>query len=169
MLTLAARACAQDPCSTEYLFHSQCSTVLVPQTPGSAESQFRGVPVPRSPSSADSWFHGLLVPQFCCNRQGRPQLVPNRDSCEPGVMRTGSHANRDSCEPGLMGTRIPANKDSSELGLRRTGIPRNRESTNVHTSVGFVAAFMKKPRWKPETKHTGEPILYLEFWHHVSL
>ena len=84
----------------------------VPRNPGSA------VLVPRTPGSADSWFRGLLVPRFCCNRQGRPQL-----------MRTGTRANQESYEPGFMRTGSHGNRDSDELGLWRTGILANRGST----------------------------------------
>ena len=92
--------CVTKPCA------AFCGTDPVPQNPCST------VPVPRS------WFRGLLVPRFCCNRQGRPQL-----------MRTGTRANRESCEPGFMGAGTHGNRDSGEPGFRRTGIPPNREST----------------------------------------
>ena len=93
---------------------------------GSADSWFRGVPVPRSPGSADSWFRGSAA-------TGKA----DHNSCEPGLVRTGSHANWESREPELMGTGIPANRDSYEPGLRRTGIPANRDSTPAQAGLGI--------------------------------
>ena len=91
------------PCSTESRFRSPCSAVLVPRSPGSTESWFRGILVP------GSWFRGIRV------------HGTGPGSWEPGLMGTGTHGNRDSWELGFLRTEIPANWDFGEPGFRRTG------------------------------------------------
>ena len=129
----AAGYCLFCPCSGKldaassitckiHIWYRSCST----------ESLFHG------PGSADSWFYSSAA-------IGKA----NHNSCEPGLVRTWSHANRDSCEPGLMGTGIPANRDSGELGLRRTGIPANRDST--------FSMLCPEPSWSLFGKAWSEP------------